>query len=188
MSDNTFDKGVVFGGLRSMSEIRLLICYLLKSIDAPISKSLLIDTVQQTALANYFEFNQALSELLENNHIACEIVEGEEMYCASESGKSLSESLQTDLTWTVRDKAVKAALRLMTDNRRKKENNVEITKTENGYKISLTIYASNNSTDENNKLLSLSLYTGDYLQAESIKQGFIADPTRFCEAIMSNLI
>ena len=69
MEFDAFDAGIELGGLRNREEIRLLICYLLKTIDKPLEKSQLNDAVLENGLANYFEVNQALTELLSNASI-----------------------------------------------------------------------------------------------------------------------
>ena len=61
---DAFDEGIEPGGLRSRNEIKVLICYLLKSIEQPISKQLINEILQENGLANYFEINQAVSDLV----------------------------------------------------------------------------------------------------------------------------
>ena len=61
---DAFDEGIEPGGLRSRNEIKVLICYLLKSIDQPISKQLINEILQENGLANYFEINQAVIDLV----------------------------------------------------------------------------------------------------------------------------
>ncbi len=60
MEFDAFDKGIELGGLRNRDEIRLLICYILKAVDAPISKQNLTIPCFRNSLANYFEINQAI--------------------------------------------------------------------------------------------------------------------------------
>ena len=75
MEFDAFDEGIELGGLRNRDEIRLLICYILRAVDAPISKQNLNDSMLQDGLANYFEINQAISELLKNGTIDMDIDE-----------------------------------------------------------------------------------------------------------------
>ena len=69
MKSNVFTGGVNLLGLKSKNDIKLLICYLLASIDAPLSKEDIITILQDNELANYFEINDAISDLLDNNNI-----------------------------------------------------------------------------------------------------------------------
>ena len=45
MAFDTFDEGIVPGGMRSKYEIRILICYLLNSIKEPVSKEIIVDSI-----------------------------------------------------------------------------------------------------------------------------------------------
>ena len=64
MEFDAFTGGIAPGGLRSKSDIRILICYLLKSVNAPLSGEDIINILQEKSLANYFEANDALSSLV----------------------------------------------------------------------------------------------------------------------------
>ena len=61
----TFDDGIEPGGLRSRNEIKLLVCYLLSGVDEKITRSQLCEIALDKGLANYFEVNQAVSDLIE---------------------------------------------------------------------------------------------------------------------------
>ncbi len=61
---DAFTGGIVLGGMRTKADIRVLLCYILKSLDAPFSKAGLNEVLQSTSLANFFEVNDALSALL----------------------------------------------------------------------------------------------------------------------------
>lgn len=50
MSFDTFDEGINPGGMRSKNEIRILICYLIKSVKAPVSKELILESLQKMDL------------------------------------------------------------------------------------------------------------------------------------------
>ena len=46
MQYDAFDAGIELGGLRNRDDIRLLICYLLKSVDAPMTRQILNEAMQ----------------------------------------------------------------------------------------------------------------------------------------------
>ena len=74
MEFDAFDAGIELGGLRNRDDIRLLVCYLLKSIDAPMTRQMLNDAMQEDGLANFFEVGQAIEELLaEGFEPACDV-------------------------------------------------------------------------------------------------------------------
>ena len=66
---DAFTEGIEPGGLRNRNEIKTLICYLVSHLDTPITKGQLNNIICEEGLANYFELNQALSEVIENGNI-----------------------------------------------------------------------------------------------------------------------
>ncbi|HCC34969.1 MAG TPA: DUF4364 domain-containing protein, partial [Ruminococcaceae bacterium] len=54
MMPDTFTEGVLPGGLRNTSEIKLLICYILRNVNQPILDDDLKNMLQYEGLANYF--------------------------------------------------------------------------------------------------------------------------------------
>ena len=52
MEYDAFTGGVAPGGLRSKSDIRILICYMLKSVNAPLSGDDIIKVLQEKSLAS----------------------------------------------------------------------------------------------------------------------------------------
>ena len=76
MAFDAFTGGIEPGGLRTKNEIRILICYLLASVNAPLSKNDILSIIQDNGLANYFEVTDALSELTEHGNV---VTSGENM-------------------------------------------------------------------------------------------------------------
>jgi hypothetical protein len=169
MNYNAFTGGVEPGGLRNKSEIKILICYLLASVNAPLSKSDIIGIIQDNGLANYFEATDALAELTENGSIA---VGGEngELCTASDTGRMIAKQLDRDLPPVVRNKAVSAAINLLAKAKRESENKVEIVKAERGYNV--VCHISGGDMD----LMSFTLYVPDMYQANMVKNQFHQSP------------
>ena len=69
MAFDTFDEGIIPGGMRSKYEIRILICYLLNSIKEPVSKEIIVDSICEESLANYFETSSCFDDLIEKGNI-----------------------------------------------------------------------------------------------------------------------
>ena len=133
MEFDAFTGGVAPGGLRSKSDIRILICYLLKSVDAPLSGEDIIRVMQEKALANYFEVNDALSALVSLGNIRRE---EDGTYVLEPQGKSVADNLDVLLPLSVRDKAIAAAMSMLASAKIERENAVTTTRTDNGYNVS----------------------------------------------------
>lgn len=169
MGFDAFTGGVEPGGLRTQNEIRILICYLLSSVNAPLSKNDILNIVQDNGLANYFEVTDALSELAEHGHV---IFSGEnnEICTVSETAKLIAKQLDTALPHSVRDKAVAAAINLLAKAKRERENKVEIQKDERGYRVSCHISGGNMD------LMNFTLHVPDQFQAQMVKEQFHNSP------------
>lgn len=182
MEFDAFDAGIELGGLRSRDDIRLLICYLLKSVDAPMTRQMLNDAMQEDGLANYFEVGQAIEELLKTGNITADILDEDEVITVTPKGREAAELLQTSLPRTVREKAVNSAIRLTTRAKIERENKIEVKKEEDGgYTITFTLF------DRETELMKLSVYVSDSLQLEQVKQNFINDPVKVYSSIITSL-
>ena len=182
MEYDAFDAGIELGGLRSRDDIRLLICYLLKSIDAPMTRQMLNDSMQEDGLANFFEVGQAIEELLKTGNITADILDDEEVLTVTERGREAAELLQTSLPRTVREKAVNSAIRLTTRAKVERDNKIEVKKEDDGgYTITFTLF------DRGTELMKLSIYVVDSLQLETVKQNFINDPVKVYSSIITSL-
>ncbi|MCI8361085.1 MAG: DUF4364 family protein [Clostridiales bacterium] len=170
MEFDAFRAGVEPGGLINRTEIRLLVCYLLKSIRQPLSGQLLQELFHYEGLANYFEVGQAIQDLLEQGNIRLSPDEPD-AYELTDSGRSVVVILERDLPATVREKAVKSAVRLLTRIRREAENKVEITKAERGYVVSCSVM------DRGVELMKVRLMVADEIQAKTVREIFLDDPS-----------
>ncbi len=182
MEYDAFDAGIELGGLRSRDDIRLLICYLLKSVDVPMTREMLNDAMQEDGLANFFEVGQAIEELLKTGNITADILDEDEVITVTEKGREAAELLQTSLPRTVREKAVNSAIRLVTRAKVERENKIEVRKEDDGgYTITFTLF------DRGTELMKLSIYVVDSLQLEQVKQNFINDPVKVYSTIITSL-
>ncbi len=179
---DAFDAGIELGGLRNRNEIRLLVCYLLKALDKPAPKTLVIDAILNDGLANYFEVNEAIAELLKNGNIDRNIVDGEEVLTVTARGRNSAELLETTLPKTVREKAVNAAIKFFTLAQNKRENKILTEKLADGsYNVTFIL------GDEGDELMRLTVFVADALQLEIVKNNFLNDPVKLYSSIITAL-
>ena len=167
MRQDAFTGGVEPGGLWNKNDIRILLCYLLASVDAPLSGEDIEKIVQERSLANYFEVRDALAALEQLGNVA-RVAEG--LYTVTQAGREIADSLDATLPLSVRDKALEAAFLLLAQARAERENRVETRKTDRGYQV--TCHVSGGETE----LMSIRLYVPDRAQAEMVKRNFHPDP------------
>lgn len=180
MKFDAFSAGITPGGLRSKNDIKLLICYILSSIKSGLSKEDLVSVLQENNLANYFEINSAISELLKSKNIES-TEENPNLYTVTDSGKIVSSQLYSSLPIAIRDKALNATIKLLAKIKRETENTVSIKEIKNGYQLNCKI--SGGDVD----LLSFSLYVPDRLQADTVKENFQSNPDIIYECVLAVL-
>ena len=83
------------------------------------------------------------------------------------------------LPYSVREKAVNTALRLLARRRREAENKVTITRAGQGMSVCCTVL------DGQDTLLSISLWVPDLAQAEAVKRRFLKDPSAVYRAAVA---
>lgn len=179
MSNDAFTAGVEPGGLRSKDEIRILLCYLLTSVDAPLSRETILQSLEGSGLANYFEITDALKELVSNGNL---LLEGG-FYRASGQAKRIARQLDTALPYSARTKAVRTALGLLAQARRERENTVEMERTGAGCRVSCHITGGKDGED----LMTLVLTVPDMYQAELVKHNFQQAPDRVYQMMLALL-
>ena len=165
---DTFMAGVEPGGLTSVQEIRILLCYMLQSVAAPIPRDALTDIITAGGMANYFDTEDAIEDLIRLQHL---VQTEDRLVATTVTGNQIGESLGVRIPYTLRERSVKAALQLLKRRKVEQDNKVEIRKTEEGgYEVTCTVM------DGARVLLSVTLPVSDAWQAEQIKEQFLTDP------------
>ena len=181
MEYDALSAGVEPGGLTNRTEIKILICYVIKSLDAPVSKMQLNEIVQEEGLANYFEVNQAISELISQGSVECRIEDTEELLYITEKGLDAANSLEINLPRSVREKAINSAIRIITLARRERENKIEVSEADGGYNVTFVL------GDEKSELMKLTVFVADRIQVETVKRNFLEDPVKLYSVIIASL-
>lgn len=178
MTFDAFDEGIIPGGIRSKNEIRILICYLFNSVKEPITKELILESLQRDGLANYFEASSCFDELVNNNHIK---KVDESHFELNSSGELISTQLNNTIPLTVKEKALHCVLSILEQQKKDKDNKVEIEKTDNGYYLNCTM--SGGDID----LFSFRFYVPDYEEAKMVKKSFRKNPEIVYKTMLSVL-
>ena len=169
---DAFSAGVEPGGLRNTKEIGILICYMLTYIGKPYPMDDIIAIIQTNGIANYFDTTAAVSELIKCRNLQY-IDEKNKIIEVTEGGRLVSQQLSSELSVSVRQKAVSAILRLSEQKQIEQENPVTISKAEGGgFNVNLRI------TDGIRDLMSLTLFVPDRSEANTVKRKFYKKPER----------
>ena len=165
---DAFMAGVEPGGLTNVQEIRILLCYMLNSVAAPIPRDALTDIITAGGMANYFDTEDAIEDLIRLQHL---VQTEDRLVATTVTGNQIGDSLGVRIPYTLRERSVKAALQLLKRREVERDNKVNIRKLEEGgYEVTCTVM------DGERALLSVTLRVSDPHQAEQIKEQFLTDP------------
>ena len=165
---DAFMAGVEPGGLTNVQEIRILLCYMLNSVAAPIPRDALTDIITAGGMANYFDTEDAIEDLIRLQHL---VQTEDRLVATTVTGNQIGESLGVRIPYTLRERSVKAALQLLKRREVERDNKVNIRKLEEGgYEVTCIVM------DGERALLSVTLRVSDPHQAEQIKEQFLTDP------------
>jgi len=168
------------GGLFSIAEIRILICYILSSIKDPVPGRMLADVLHYEGIANVFEVNDSIAALCTSGHIKS-FDETEDTYVITEKGRQTAETLKTSLSYSVKDRAYSAALRMVSRFNNSKETDISISREGNRTFISCS------AIDGIDTFMSVKLMVTDEEQAMFIKEKFLSDPSKIYSQIIDLL-
>ena len=121
-ANDAFTAGVRPGGLTSSTEIRLLLCYLVKNA-GPITRQEIENALMEEALVNYFEIGSCLDDITRQQLVT--LTKGS--YTITEKGRKVAQELAYDLPRSVRERAVAAVLRCQTWARKEAKYSASIT-------------------------------------------------------------
>ncbi len=91
-ANDAFTAGVRPGGLTSSTEIRLLLCYLVKNA-GPITRQEIENALMEEALVNYFEIGSCLDDITRQQLVT--LTKGS--YTITEKGRKVAQELAYDL-------------------------------------------------------------------------------------------
>lgn len=104
-ANDAFTAGVRPGGLTNSTEIRLLLCYLVKNA-GPITRTEIENALMEEALVNYFEIGSCLDDITRQSLVTLQ----NDRYAITEKGRKVAQELAYDLPRSVRERAVAAVL------------------------------------------------------------------------------
>lgn len=175
MRFDAFMANVKDGGLRSVSSIYMLVCYIVANMNKRVSAATIIEAVNDAMIANYFEISDAVNKLIK----AGTINEGDDkmLYMDEQDVKEIT-LIEKDLPLTIRQRSIKACQKVIARESYKRENKVICEQVDGGYKVHLKV--SDNTTD----FMNLELFAVTDTQAELIKDKFISDPATVYETLI----
>lgn len=178
MADNIV-AGVTPGGFQKASDVRILICFLLKSIEQPLTQQQIQLILEENGLANYFVFADAFSQLLKDEQIKLVKNEDTKYIELTKVGIDACNMFYRTIPISVRDKVVEYTKKYLSYERTKKENEVIIEKTHNGFNVHIMIH------DNGFDLLNFKIFMPTKEQAEIVRKKVLSNPSDFYKNIIT---
>ena len=178
MDNKAFTAGVVPGGLTTHREIKILICCILTTLDAPFKHDLLMDALTAEGMVNSFEAADAVSDLIDLGHVT----ETSGKYQISDTGREIADLLRTDVPLTVRERVLAKSARLFRRQVNIEQHHVEITERDGGFVVRGSI------GDFGVELFAVEVYAPNRIHAENIKDNFIDKGADVMRDALSRLI
>lgn len=180
MENDAATAGVRAGGLFSTTDIRILICYILNTINEPVPVNMLANVLHFEGIANGFEVSDAVMSLAESGQIK-QCSSKDDTYVITPSGRDVAETLKTSISFTAKDRAYAATLRMLS--RFKNAKNTEFTTTHEDGNTYLTC----SLIDSGKPFMSLKLLITDDGQVECIRERILSDPAALYSGIIDML-
>ncbi|HJG29064.1 MAG: DUF4364 family protein [Gemmiger sp.] len=172
-----FTAGVKPGGLTDDTQIRILLCYLVKTA-GPLTRDTLQGALLQEQLVNYFEFADALADV-EKQHLVA--IDEESQYSITKKGSTVADTLALDLPRTVRESAIRAVMQIQSWRHKAAMNRARVEEEDGEYTVWCAI------GDLGSDVFRLQLAMPDKLTAETIKNNFTAHGSEIYSKIMDML-
>ena len=172
-----FTAGVKPGGLTDDTQIRILLCYLVKTA-GPLTRDTLQGALLQEQLVNYFEFADALADVEKQQLIS---VNEEGQYTITAKGSTVADTLALDLPRTVRESAIRAVMQIQSWRHKAAMNRARVEEEDGEYTVWCAI------GDLGSDVFRLQLAMPDKLTAETIKNNFTAHGSEIYSKVMDML-
>lgn len=181
MENDAFSLGVAPGGLKDRAEIKLMVCYLLKTLNKSLTRTQINEILQHNGIANYFEINGAVSDLIGAGQVTSEIIDDDELISITAKAELSVAVIEKDLPRSLREKAVNAALNVLQRDRIKKESEVTVEPHGEGFHVTLAV------KDMDTELLKITVYVTDERQIEIVKRNFYQNAVDIYSDLISSL-
>lgn len=176
------------GGIRSTEKIKIIICYILSNGKDILKRSDIQSALYDNGIANYFEISQAIDDLIKVGAVNHQGETQDPVLFVSPKGEQIAKDLEDELSVYIKNKAVRAANLTAIHEKRKRENDIIITKiNDKRYRLDITVHSGLDSDGKDDELMKLSVFVTDQLQAQTMKQSFINNPVKLYEKVIEGL-
>lgn len=175
--EKAFTEGVRPGGLTESYQVNILICYLLDSLNQPLSAQIIQEAAVGSQLVNYFELANALSSLLHLGNLTLAKAK-DDIYSITASGREMAATFKNKLPLSVRDRVLAAAKEALAKKKKESQIIFNTEKTCDGYNMTISV------KDIGTDLMSISVFLPTQESCETVKERFLKNSEEIYQNIL----
>jgi hypothetical protein len=170
------------GMLSDITQVKILLLYVLSYFNAPVSQDSLNETLFSSALVEFFDMTTALSEMEETGHVNCVTNEKGTFYSCTPLGLEAIILFQNHLPYSVREKAVRLASDTWSEMKKDSQVTAKYEKISGDrYGVTLSYH------DDGESIISVSIAAPSLDEAKKICARFKENTAQICSAIIKTL-
>lgn len=166
------------GFIHNKLDIKLLALYLASRLVGPVDRSTYIDLALCDDGVNYFQFAEAIAQLVENRQLSLE----DGLYSITDEGRRNIAEGGDSLSIVIRQRCDQRVIPVNEQLRRKAMIRSCVEPDGNGYRLRLAF------SDETGDLLTLTLWTPDEACAQRASERFQRDPGKVYEGVLNAVL
>lgn len=167
-----------FGFIHDKLDIKLLILYIMDRVAAPIDFATLTDLAMCDSGVDYFQFAEAVAELLESGHLS----QDGEFYAITDKGRRTCAAGESSLSPVIRNRCDQRLAPLNQALKRKAQVRAELRSQPLGYDVCLSM------DDDQGSLFSLTLLAPSQEDGQRVADHFLQHPDRIYNGILGILL
>ena len=168
--------------LKTMTDIKVFLLFLLDRIGGPIDRTTLMDIVEENTDEISLDYGECLRQLAQSEHVWFDEIAGEEYYMVSEKGRMVASELYDSLDPAFRERSLRSAIRHISVGDSAMKVSSSVTETESGkFRVALSL------TDRFGEVMSLSVTVQSRSEADAIRSGFESKPDGVYKGVMFSL-
>lgn len=173
------DKDLV---LKTTTDIKVFLLFLLDRIGGPIDRTTLMEIVEENTDEISLDYGECLRQLTESEHVYFDAIADEEYYMVSEKGRMVASELYDSLDPAFRERSLRSAIRHISVARSAMKVSSSISECDSGkFRVLLSL------TDSFGEVMTLSVTVASRSEAEAIREAYEAKPDGVYKGVMFSL-
>jgi hypothetical protein len=157
--------------LKTMTDIKVFLLFLLDNIGYPIDHTALIGIVSENTDEIIFDYDECLRELSDDGHLLFDEYNGEKYYMISDTGRMIAAQLYDSLDKEFRERSLKYAAKYTSLSKSGSSFSATVEETpEKRYKVTMR------ASDSRGEVLCASITVTSRSEAEQMKRNYEAKP------------